>query len=98
MRLFYLRYEKFQTVSGKLSWSHYSELLGISDDLSRSFYEKQCIIDKWNVRELRRQRQSRKALRAMVSRIISDTISASLIVCYDDSVGTRAKKYQPAWA
>ena len=35
--------------------------------------------------------------RAMVSRIISDTISASLIVCYDDSVGTRAKKYQPVW-
>ena len=31
MRLFYLTYEKFQTVSGKLSWSHYCELLGISD-------------------------------------------------------------------
>jgi len=26
MRLFYLKYSKFQTVSGKLSWSHYSKL------------------------------------------------------------------------
>ena len=40
MRLFYLTYEKFQTVSGKLSWSHYCELLGISDSDRRSFYEK----------------------------------------------------------
>jgi len=40
MRLFYLTYEKFQTVSGKLSWSHYCELLGISDSARRSFYEK----------------------------------------------------------
>lgn len=27
MRLFYLSYQKIQTVSGKLSWSHYCELL-----------------------------------------------------------------------
>ena len=58
MRLFYQRYGKFQTVSGKLTWSHYSELLGISDDLSRSFYEKQCILENWTVRELKRQRQT----------------------------------------
>ena len=31
MRQFYLTYEKCQTVSGKLSWSHYCELLSISD-------------------------------------------------------------------
>lgn len=45
-------------MSGKLSWSHYSELLGISNELSRSFYEKQCIIENWSVRELKRQRQT----------------------------------------
>jgi len=27
MRLLYLKYQKFQTLSGKLSWSHYVELL-----------------------------------------------------------------------
>jgi len=58
MRLFYLKYEIFQTLSGKLSWSHYTELLGISDDMSRSFYEKQCINDNWSVRELKRQRNT----------------------------------------
>ena len=31
MRAFYLAYPKCQTVSGKLSWSHYCELMSISD-------------------------------------------------------------------
>ena len=30
MRLFYLYYPIFQTLSGKLSWSHYCELISIS--------------------------------------------------------------------
>ncbi len=55
MRLFYLKYPKIQTVSGKFSWSHYAELLGVSDDLARGFYEQQCLIEKWTVRELNRQ-------------------------------------------
>lgn len=58
MRLFYLNYENCQTLSGKLSWSHYTELLAISDDLARSFYEQQCIQDRWSVRELKRQKDS----------------------------------------
>lgn len=36
-RQFYLKYPIFQTVSGKLSWSHYSELLTISDNHTRAF-------------------------------------------------------------
>jgi predicted nuclease of restriction endonuclease-like (RecB) superfamily len=56
--MFYLKYGKFQTVSGKLSWSHYSELLSIADDLARSFYEKQCVNENWSVRELKRQRDT----------------------------------------
>ncbi|MBS3124029.1 DUF1016 family protein [Candidatus Woesearchaeota archaeon] len=55
MRLFYLKYPKFQTLSGKLSWSHYTELLGVSEDLARRFYEKECLNEKWSIRELRRQ-------------------------------------------
>lgn len=55
MRLLYIKYPKCQTLSGKLSWSHYVELLGVSDGLARSFYEKQCIRENWSVRELRRQ-------------------------------------------
>jgi len=54
-RQFFISYPKFQTVSGKLSWSHYAELLTISDQLARSFYEKQAIIENWSFRELKRQ-------------------------------------------
>ena len=55
MRLFYLTYQKIQTVSGQLSWSHYCELLSISDADKRSFYEKEAINANWSVRELKRQ-------------------------------------------
>ncbi len=55
MRAFYLAYPKCQTLSGKLSWSHYCELLIISDPDRRGFYEKECEQSKWSVRELKRQ-------------------------------------------
>mgnify|MGYP002754490370 CR=1 FL=1 len=45
----------FQTLSGKLSWSHYCELLSISDEKKRSFYEKETVSANWSVRELKRQ-------------------------------------------
>ena len=55
MRAFYLSYENCQTVSGKLSWSHYCELLSVADKDKRSFYEKEAINSNWSVRELKRQ-------------------------------------------
>ncbi|MBU0459466.1 MAG: DUF1016 family protein [Nanoarchaeota archaeon] len=58
MRQFYVDHPKFQTVSGKLSWSHYSVLLRVSNRLERSFYEKQCLEERWSVRELKRQKDS----------------------------------------
>ena len=55
MRRLYLCYPKCQTVSGKLSWSHWCELLELDDDLERKFYEHECIAQQWGVRTLRRQ-------------------------------------------
>lgn len=55
MRKFYLTYPKIQTLSGKLSWSHYIELLSIEDDNKRSFYEKEAENSKWSVRMLNSQ-------------------------------------------
>ncbi|MBS3127999.1 DUF1016 family protein [Candidatus Woesearchaeota archaeon] len=55
MRRFYCAYPIRQTLSAKLSWSHYVELIGIEDDLSRHFYEKQSMHENWSVRELKRQ-------------------------------------------
>ncbi len=68
MRLFYQTYEKIQTVSGKLSWSHYCELLSISDPDKRSFYEKETINSAWSVRELKRQIESSLFERLLLSR------------------------------
>ena len=68
MRLFYLSYQKIQTVSGKLSWSHYCELLSISDIDKRSFYEKECIASGWSVRELKRQKESSLFERLLLSK------------------------------
>ena len=39
----------------RISFSHLSELLEVSDDTQRCFYEIECIRGNWSVRELRRQ-------------------------------------------
>ncbi len=43
MRRFFQIYQNQQTVSVKLSWSHYCELLSISDADKRGFYEKEAV-------------------------------------------------------
>jgi len=58
MRRFYLSYQKWQTVSAKLSWSHYTVLLSLSNDEARRFYEKKCINENLSVRELEKNIQS----------------------------------------
>lgn len=57
-RQLYLRIPKIQTLSGKLSWSHYCEILKADDDLEVNFYMKQCEAENWSVRELKRQMKS----------------------------------------
>ncbi len=39
----------------KLSFSHFVELIAISDEIKRRFYEIECIRGNWSVRELKRQ-------------------------------------------
>lgn len=39
----------------KLSFSHFAELIAITDDTKRLFYEIECIRGNWSVRELKRQ-------------------------------------------
>lgn len=58
MRMFYQRYPKSETVSHKLSWSHYFELLKIDDELERNFYQQQAIKENWSIRELKRHKAS----------------------------------------
>ena len=42
-----------QTLSAKLSWSHFVEIIYLKDDLRRDFYAEMCRIENWNVRTLR---------------------------------------------
>ena len=67
MRQFYLCHRKIQTVSGKLSWSHYCELLNIADESKRLFYEKEAENANWSVRELKRQLDSSLFERLLLS-------------------------------
>lgn len=41
-----------QTLSGKLSWSHFVELIKIDDPLQREFYTEMCRLERWSVRIL----------------------------------------------
>ena len=58
MRKLYLTFPILQTLSVKLSWSHYQEILKADDELEISFYVKECENSNWGVRELRRQMKS----------------------------------------
>jgi DUF1016 N-terminal domain len=58
IRKLFLTYPIGQTPSDQLGWSHYCELLTIDDDLERSFYEKQTLLEKWSISELKRQKKS----------------------------------------
>lgn len=40
-------------LSQRLAWSHFQELIGISDPLARDFYAEMCSIERWSVRTLR---------------------------------------------
>ena len=55
MRKLYLAFPKCGTLSHKLTWSHYYEILKCNDPLEMQFYMNQCIHEGWKVRELKRQ-------------------------------------------
>lgn len=55
MRKFYLAFPICATVSHKLTWSHYVEILKCEDSLELQFYMKECEKENWSVRELKRQ-------------------------------------------
>ena len=58
MRKFYLAFPICETVSHKLTWSHYFELLKCDNALEMQFYYKESIKECWKVRELKRQMKS----------------------------------------
>lgn len=77
MRQFYLTFPKIQTLSEQLSWSHYLEILKANGELEISFYAKQCEIENWSVRELKRQMKSCLFQRLALSRNKEEVLSLS---------------------
>lgn len=68
MRLLFLKYPISAMPSHLLTWSHYVELLKIDNELERSFYEKQAILENWSVAELKRQKKTSLFLRLASSK------------------------------
>lgn len=58
MRKLYLCFQNSETLSHKLTWSHYFEILKADEPLEISFYTRQCALENWSVRELKRQMKS----------------------------------------
>lgn len=58
IRKLFLAFQNRGTLSHKLSWGHYYEILKADNELEISFYVKQCELEKWSVRELKRQMKS----------------------------------------
>lgn len=55
MRLFFISYPIWQTVSAKLSWSHYLQLIKITNYKAREYYTKEAAEGNWSTRQLERQ-------------------------------------------
>jgi predicted nuclease of restriction endonuclease-like (RecB) superfamily len=68
MRLLFTQFPICETLSHKLSWSHYCELVKIDNELERQFYQKQSELENWSIRELKRQKETSLFLRLAASR------------------------------
>ncbi|MBI2176021.1 DUF1016 domain-containing protein [Candidatus Woesearchaeota archaeon] len=67
MRRFYLVYQKWETVSPKLGWSHYCEMLKIEDRRKRAYFENYALNESLSVRDLKRQIRSLHYERLLMS-------------------------------
>lgn len=55
MRAFYIAFPIWKTVSSKLSWSHYKNLMKIEGEAKRLWYVAETANNSWSVRQLNRQ-------------------------------------------
>jgi len=55
MRRFYITFPIRETLSPKLSWSHYCKLMRVENQEAREWYIKESIENSWSVRALERQ-------------------------------------------
>ena len=44
-----------QTLSAKLSWSHFQKIISLDDSLKRDFYTEMCRIENWSTHTLQKK-------------------------------------------
>ena len=88
IRQFYLMFsdfEKWRTVSAKLTWSHFQKVLRVSDEKARIFYLTEAAENVWSVRTLDRN----------ISTLYYDRIVASIDKkTVEDEMKEKTKKLQ----
>src|SRR5450759_385077 len=68
----------FSTLSRRLSWSHFTELLTISEQLKRDFYAAFAAHERWSVRTLRARIAGKLYERTIAARGSADGLEAEL--------------------
>lgn len=58
MHQFYLAFPDWHSEFAELTWSHYSQLLRITDTDKRTYYLQEALTNQWSIRELTRQIKS----------------------------------------
>lgn len=71
---FFEDFENFATLSQKLSWSHFIEIVKMDTDIKRKFYATMCINEHWSVRTLRERIGSALFERTSISKKPEQTI------------------------
>lgn len=67
-----------QTLSAKLSWSHFRKVIYLDDSLKRDFYTEMCRIENWSTRTLQKKIDSMLYERTALSRKPEETVRHEL--------------------
>lgn len=74
------------TLSRQLSWSHFVEVIPLSDDLQREFYLTLAASERWSVRRLRKEIDGMLFERTAISGKPEEFIKKELSTLRDDNV------------
>lgn len=60
----------------QLSWTHFLQLLPLKSEAARHFYARQCVAERWSVRELHRQIERKAFERSEIASVQGDVLVA----------------------
>lgn len=61
----------------QLSWTHFLQLLPLKSEAARHFYARQCVAERWSVRELHRQIERKVYERSEIASAQGDVLAAT---------------------